>query len=126
MSEAYLIAAEAAVKQGDNDAAVKYLDPIVRRANPEKTVQGETITLERVLNERRKELVAEGHRMYDAVRNGLTIERVDVKDSNLTKTKHDTKYMKDINWNFYMIVLPIPKREMDANPNMIQNPEYGN
>lgn len=126
LSEAYLIAAEAAVKQGDNDAAVKYLDPIVRRANPEKTVQGETITLERVLNERRKELVAEGHRMYDAVRNGLTIERVDVKDSNLTKTKHDTKYMKDINWNFYMIVLPIPKREMDANPNMIQNPEYGN
>ncbi|WP_303207189.1 RagB/SusD family nutrient uptake outer membrane protein [Bacteroides oleiciplenus] len=126
LSEAYLIAAEAAVKQGDNDAAVKYLDPIVRRANPDKTVQGETITLERVLNERRKELVAEGHRMYDAVRNGLTIERVDVKDSNLTKTKHDTKYMKDINWNFYMIVLPIPKREMDANPNMIQNPEYGN
>lgn len=126
LSEAYLIAAEAAVKQGDNDAAVKYLDPIVRRANPEKTVQGETITLERVLNERRKELVAEGHRMYDAVRNGLTIERVDVKDENLTKTKHDTKYMKDINWNFYMIVLPIPKREMDANPNMIQNPEYGN
>ena len=126
LSEAYLIAAEAAVKLNDNDAAVEFLDPIVRRANPDKTVQGEKITLERVLNERRKELVAEGHRMYDAVRNGLTIERVNVTDKNLSKTKHDTKYMKDINWDFYMIVLPIPKREMDANPNMEQNPEYGN
>ena len=126
LSEAYLIAAEAAVKLNDNDAAVDFLDPIVRRANPDKTVQGEKITLERVLNERRKELVAEGPRMYDAVRNGLTIERVNVTDKNLSKTKHDTKYMKDINWDFYMIVLPIPKREMDANPNMEQNPEYGN
>ena len=126
LSEAYLIAAEAAVKLNDNDAAVEFLDPIVKRANPDKTVQGENITLERVLDERRKELVAEGHRMYDAVRNGLTIERVNVTDSNLSKTKHDTKYMTDINWDFYMIVLPIPKREMDANPNMEQNPEYGN
>ena len=124
LSEAYLNAAEAAVKENDNDAAVKYLDPIVKRANPDNTVVGQTITLERVLNERRKELVAEGHRMYDVIRNGLTVERKDVKDSNLSKTKHDTKYMT-YDWNFYMIVLPIPKKEMDANPNMEQNPEYG-
>lgn len=120
----YLIAAEAAVKLGDNLSAVKYLDPIVARANPEKTVQGQAITLERVLDERRKELVAEGHRMYDVIRNGMTVKRIDVKDSNLTSTKHDTKYM-EYDWNFYMIVLPIPKKEMDTNPNMEQNPEYG-
>lgn len=54
----------------------------------------------------------------------MTVERKDVKDSNLSKTKHDTKYMT-YDWNFYMIVLPIPKKEMDANPNMEQNPEYG-
>ena len=124
LSEAYLNAAEAAVKENDNDAAVKYLDPIVKRANPDNTVVGQTITLERVLNERRKELVAEGHRMYDVIRNGLTVERKDVKDSNLSKTKHDTKYMT-YDWNFYMIVLPVPKKEMDANPNMEQNPGYG-
>lgn len=124
LSEAYLIAAEAAVKEGDNNAAIKYLDPIVKRANPDNTVQGETITLERVLNERRKELVAEGHRMYDAIRNGLTVERLNETDKNLSKTKHDTKYMS-YNWDFYMIVLPIPKKEMDANPNMDQNPGYG-
>lgn len=124
LSEAYLIAAEAAVKEGNNAAAIKYLDPIVRRANPDKTVQGETITLERVLDERRKELVAEGHRMYDVIRNGMSIHRIEVEDAKLTKTKHDTKYM-DYDWDFYMIVLPIPKKEMDANPNMEQNPQYG-
>ena len=32
--------------------------------------------------------------------------------------------MKDINWDFFRILLPIPKREMDANPNMVQNSGY--
>ncbi len=124
LSEAYLNAAEAAVKEGDNLSAVKYLDPIVKRANPENSVEGKTLTLEDVLNERRKELVAEGHRMYDVIRNGLTVERKDVEEKNLSKTKHNTSYMK-YDWNFYMIVLPIPKKEMDANANMKQNPGYG-
>ena len=124
LSETYLIAAEAAVKLNDNTSAVKYLDPIVRRANPDNTVEGTTVTLERVLNERRKELVREGHRMYDAVRNGLSIERLNETDKKLSKTKHSAKYMKDINWDFFRILLPIPKREMDANPNMVQNSGY--
>ncbi len=48
----------------------------------------------------------------------------DVEEKNLSKTKHNTSYMK-YDWNFYMIVLPIPKKEMDANANMKQNPGYG-
>ena len=63
LSEAYLNAAEAAVQTGDNAKAVKYLNSIVQRANPENSVEGKTLTLENVLDERRKELVAEGHRM---------------------------------------------------------------
>lgn len=35
LSEAYLNAAEAAVQTGDNAKAVKYLNSIVQRANPE-------------------------------------------------------------------------------------------
>ena len=48
---------------------MKYLNSIVQRANPENSVEGKTSTLENVLDERRKELVAEGHRMYDVIRN---------------------------------------------------------
>lgn len=50
LSELYLIAAEAAVKLNNNDKAVKYLMRwLPGRANPEKTVQGKTVTLDDVL-----------------------------------------------------------------------------
>lgn len=125
LSETYLNAAEAAVKTGNNDKAVKYLDAIVNRANPNKTVVGKTLTLEDVLNERRKELVAEGHRMYDLMRNGMRVERLDVKNSRISSTRHFcSQESKSFDWDYYKIVLPIPKAEMDTNPNMVQNPEY--
>lgn len=125
LSEVYLNAAEAAVKESDNDAAVKYLDAIVKRANPKKTVVGKTLTVLDVLNERRKELVGEGHRMFDVLRNGMTVERVDEKDSDISKTSHNTTVMK-FDWTYYKVVLPIPRWEMNTNPNIEQNPEYGN
>ena len=127
LSEVYLNAAEAAVKNKDNANAVKYLDPIVKRANPDKTVAGEDITLDRVLLERRKELVGEGHRLYDLMRNNLRVERVDETAPSKVSSipKH---YAKDLSfdWTFYKIVLPIPKAEMDANPSLAgqQNPGY--
>lgn len=125
LSETYLIAAEAAVKTGDNDKAVKYLDAIVSRANPAKTVVGTTVTLDDVMQVRRKELVAEGHRMFDVIRNGGTVKRIDEEDASLTSTRHFASD-KEYNWDFYKIILPIPKAERDANPNVAQNPGYDN
>ncbi|MDR0976302.1 MAG: RagB/SusD family nutrient uptake outer membrane protein [Prevotellaceae bacterium] len=125
LSELYLNAAEAAVKEEDNKKAVKYLDAIVKRANPAKTVKGETLTLDRVLTERRKELVGEGHRMYDIMRNGLTCVRYDVPSKDISSTEHLAgTYPTEYNRDYYRIILPIPKGEMDTNPNMIQNPGY--
>ena len=128
LSELYLNAAEAAAKLGNNAKAVEYLDPIVNRANPEMTVQGETVTLERVLNERRKELFGEGHRLYDALRNNQTIERKDVKIDVIKSTKHlsMTDDAQKFDWNYYKVVLPIPKFEIDTNPSIAaqQNPGY--
>ena len=124
LSETYLIAAEAAVKVGDNDKAVRYLDAIVSRANPAKSVSGTVVTLDDVMQERRKELVAEGHRMIDVIRNGGTVRRLDEQDSKLTSTRHFAAD-KEYDWNFYKLILPVPKAEMDANPNMVQNPGYG-
>ena len=125
LSETYLNAAEAAVKLGDNTNAVKYLDAIVSRANPNNSVVGKTLTLEDVLNERRKELVAEGHRMFDLTRNGLKVERKDATNSKITSTRHFcSQEAMSFDWNYYKIVLPIPKAEMDTNPKMVQNPKY--
>lgn len=128
MSELYLNAAEAAVKLGNNAKAVDYLEPIVNRANPEKTVKGETLTLDRVLKERRKELFGEGHRMFDAMRNNLVVERKDVKIAAISSTKHlsMTADAKKFDREYYRVVLPIPKFEIDTNPNIAgqQNPGY--
>ncbi len=127
LSEAYLNAAEAAVKIGDNASAVAYLNPIVSRANPANSVEETTIDLDRVMTERRKELVAEGHRMFDALRDGGYVYRHDVSGhSEISSTKHLTSIEQKLyfNWDYYKCVLAIPKAEMDANENMTQNPTY--
>lgn len=128
LSELYLNAAEAAQKLNDNDNAVKYLDPIVKRGNPDNTVVGQSITLERVLEERRLEFFGEGQRMFDVIRNGMKIKREDVSLKELSSTKHLSlqSYAKEFDWNMFKVVLAIPKAELDANPNMAgqQNPNY--
>lgn len=127
LSEAYLNAAEAAVKTGDNVSAAKYLNAIVSRANPDNSVDGSTVSLSRVMTERRKELVGEGHRFFDALRDGGSVDRHDVKgQSKISSTKHYiTKVEKmKFSWDYYKCVLAIPKAEMDANGNMVQNPVY--
>ncbi len=119
ISEAYLNAAESAVKLENNDKAIQYLDPIVKRANPANTVEGTTVTLEQVIRERRKEFVGEGHRQFDAMRNNETVTRIGGWHvSGLIEE------VKSYNRDYFHAILPIPRYEMDANNNMEQNPGY--
>lgn len=132
LSETYLIAAEAAARLGGrNDDAVKYLEPIVKRGDATQTVVGTTVDLDRVLLERRIELVGEGHRFFDAIRNGKHITRTKTVfnaggagvDAHLPSIVPEAW---NFNWNYYKVVLAIPKAEMDANENIRdqQNPGY--
>ena len=121
LSETYLNAAEAAVKLNNNAKAVTYLDAIVKRANPAKTVTGTTVTLAQVIKERRKELVGEGHRQFDALRNNETLVR--------TGGWHVSGLIPEVtsyNRDYFHSILPIPRYEIDANPNIKdqQNPGY--
>ncbi len=109
LSEVYLIAAEAAVKEGEKGNAIKYLKPIVERGNPSNTVLEADVDLDRVLEERRKELIGEGHRFFDLIRNKRDIVR---------GTKTVLEYTDDL------AVFPIPKEEMNVNDNMDQNSGY--
>jgi len=120
ISEAYLNAAEAAVKTLDNDKAITYLGAIVTRANPANTVVG-TVTLEQVIRERRKEFVGEGHRQFDALRNDETISR--------TGGWHIPNLLPEVqsyDRDYFHAILAIPRYEMDANPGLEgqQNPGY--
>lgn len=119
LSELYLIAAEAAVKIPNIANAETYLNAIVERANPAATVATANVTLDRVLEERRKELCAEGHRFFDLIRNQRDIVRspsIRIFDANGTPLF--------IGWDDYRVIFPIPINEINANPNITQNDDW--
>ncbi len=118
LSEVYLIAAEAAVKGGGSlTNGLTYLNVIVQRGNPENEVGDTDYTLDRVLDERRKEFIGEGHRYFDLLRNGITFSR-----SGGYHYKAATGY--DIDWDFQLCVLPIPLDQFKLNPQLQQNDGY--
>ncbi|MCK7532692.1 MAG: RagB/SusD family nutrient uptake outer membrane protein [Marinilabiliales bacterium] len=75
LSEAYLNAAESAVKTSDNTKATTYLEAIVKELIRQIQLL-ERVALEQVIKERRKEFVGEGHRQFDAMRNNETVSRI--------------------------------------------------
>ncbi len=117
LSEVYLIAAEAAIKNSDPVNATLYLNGIVERANPAATVAQVDVDLDRILTERRKELCAEGHRFFDLIRNKRDIVR-----SNSSRIFDITVPML-IEWDNYKVILPIPQDELNINP-ITQNDGY--
>lgn len=118
LSEVYLIAAEAGCKLGGNAATqgLTHLNSIVKRGNPENEVIMAEYTLGRVLDERSKELVGEGHRFFDLLRNGKTIIR--------KGGYHLPNVEEEVNWDFYKCVLPIPEDQFIFSSEMEQNPGY--
>lgn len=131
LSEVYLNAAEAAVKLGSNkQVAADYVKEIATRANPNTTevFSADNITLSRVLDERRKELVGEGHRFFDLMRNDLTVTRY--TDANNMGRHYilAEQASRQFDNTYFRTILPIPISEMNANPTMKdgnqQNPGY--
>ena len=80
-----------------------------RNADAESSASATTIQLER-----RKEFAFEGHIVYDLARTGTSLKRTDYNGSQ----------NQNVDFPSYQWALPIPKREMDANPNMVQNEGY--
>jgi hypothetical protein len=126
LSEVYLIAAEAAVKgssAANKTKGLTYLNAIVSRGNPANSVSDANYTLERVLEERRKELIGEGHRYFDLLRNGITFKR---EEGGFHYRQAIN--IGDINWDFYLSILGVPFSEFRLNPQMKelqqQNPGY--
>lgn len=78
LAETYLIAAEAAVKKGDNANALFYLNKIRARAEkvPGSLQKTGTVTLDDILDERGLELYGEVPRWNDLQRTGKLVERV--------------------------------------------------
>ena len=103
--------------EGPTAAAYAALNEVRRRA-----LNGEAADLtgldqgafrRAVYEERRLELAMEAHRWFDLVRQGRLVEVLSAHNENggvAVKAHH--------------VLLPIPRREMDTNPNLTQNPGY--
>ena len=110
LAEVYLNAAEAAFKTDNNSKATQYINEL-RRKRILGYVDVASVTLEEILDERRKELFAEGHRCWDAWRNqqSLLIARFSATP---------------VNYDDYRTLVAIPQRETDLSPGLKQNPGY--
>ncbi len=117
MSDIYLMYAETCAETNDIPTAITYLDEIRQRADPSAgttTVSGQAL-LDLIFIERRKEFPYEGIYFYDIKR--------------LKKDLYSGLNMAGIPYRYVaypseLFALPIPQRELDANPNMTQNPGY--
>lgn len=114
-SEMYLIAAEAAFSQPTPDyvKASTYLNAIRKRAPLLVPTTSTTVTLDMIINEKSKELFAEGQRYFDMIRLNKTIT---FNDDFIKPAVIITHRTVSIDRTFYKAILPIPKGEMDANP----------
>lgn len=126
LSEVYLTAAECAFRNNDKTKAVEYLNDLVKnRTTTEASLATvDNITLERILIERRKELIGEGQRYFDALRNNETITRY---TSEADKGWHKTlsKDAQSFKRDYFKAIAAIPQAEINANPNIKQNTGYG-
>lgn len=110
-SEMYLIEAEAEAQLGNDPEAQNALFAIQVRANPDavkSTATGQTL-LEEIYLERRKELVGEGHRLFDIKRLQQPLQR---------GASAWPEVIKSLPANDPLFNYPIPQDEIDANDNI--------
>ena len=134
MAELFLNRAEAyAMLEGQEEKAVENL----RALRSKRYVEGTSLEIvdsfkgltgkelvDFIRQERRRELCFEGHRWFDLVRTGTFIKRM--KEHSTYEAKVAEKNKTDIASNIkdYMILMPIPQRELDLNPELTQNPGW--
>jgi hypothetical protein len=114
LSEMYLIRAEAIINGASipGTSAVADLNVITSKRNAEPYTSAGS---DAVYLERRKELAFEGHLWFDASRTGRGITRVDYSGDAVNQ---------NIPADSHLFALPIAKRELDVNENLVQNEGY--
>jgi hypothetical protein len=115
LAETYLLAAEALMKQGNNDLAANYLNAIRARSNASLITESD-VTLDFILKERSRELVTEEYRKHTLVRTGKFYEWTIKNNPRLDESKVEP-------FNQYF---PIPQGIIDGNIGAVmeQNPGY--
>ncbi|WP_421874883.1 RagB/SusD family nutrient uptake outer membrane protein [Marinoscillum sp.] len=120
LGDVYLMYAEAHLRGGGGDAgtALGYVNALRERAygNASGNITSGQLSLDFILDERSRELHWEATRRVDLIRFGR------FTDSGVWPWKGGE--MEGTTTGSYLNIFPIPAFELNANPNMEQNPEY--
>ena len=121
LSEAYLLAAEAALATGDRDKAARYLNEIAKR-DPEYTAwTSSTVTADAIYTEYRREFLCEGKLFFEACRLNKTVT---FEDNAYYGATVSSRRGLTIDRNNNLCRLPISIDEIHTNPGIQQNPGY--
>lgn len=134
ISEMYLIKAEARVAAGDLVGAANTMDLLRDKRfatnQPTPVYANATAAWKAILDERRIEFAFEGYRFIDIKRLGALagISGVDRDPADYTSSSANYPAADPVNLplDSYKWALPIPQLEINGNPNIQQNPGYGN
>ncbi|MBT32344.1 MAG: RagB/SusD family nutrient uptake outer membrane protein [Thalassobius sp.] len=123
LGETYLLRAEARFKQGNTSGAASDINLLRERANA-STVDASDITLDFILDERARELLAEENRRMTLIRTGTLIKRATTL--NGTSIRADGNIETTNGLDEHHLLLPIPQTEINLNKDadLEQNPGY--
>lgn len=107
LADIILLLAEIENASGDADKAVAYLDMIRNRAGigAYTASREQSAVFQEIDLQRRKELVFEGHRWFDILRNGRSKEVLGIEDTD-------------------KLLMPVPASQIAADGSIEQNPGY--
>jgi hypothetical protein len=112
-AETYLLKAEAQFKQGKLPEAATTLNIVRARSNASQ-IDGSDVTMDFILDERARELIAEENRRMTLMRTGTLLTRVVGRGEKITGLTEKN------------LLFPIPLTEIQLNKDaiLIQNPGY--
>lgn len=115
-SEMLLNRAEARYFSGNQAGALADLNDLRgRRGLAAVNLSGNAL-LEEIIHQRRLEFAFEGHRFFDLKRLGRDITKPATQTTAAAST--------GITFTDFRILPPLPQRELDGNPNLVNNPGY--
>ena len=126
-ADVLLMLAEALNETGDQAGAVALINQVRERAliDPIITVGSQQEVFDAIVDERIMELTGEGHRFLDLVRWGLA-DDVMGQGSTIANGRHPKSLAGPT--AFFTVnqdeIIWIPTQELNANPNLVQNPGY--
>ena len=120
VSEMILIQAEARLSTSGPAAAVAKLDELRAQRGIGSYTGAVTpdAVLDEILDERRRELVAEGHRFFDLKRLGRDLRKVDFNVNDGTTSESFLRYETSV------FLDDLPDGEVELNPNLVENPFF--